>query len=319
MAGGKKAMKKVMKKVMKKAAPSTNSAGITSKAEQSKPVAENKMDVVEDSDNEESSSSAVAPEELAERAAEELAKKTTGPSRTSSSTTPAGAEEKKIVKASDDGNEDSAEETGDIEMLEEEDLSEDEADAEVAGASTTANAKSAAQEGEQDDDENVAADEEKVVVEEFAKDPYLLKDAEYIKTDPNWKNKQRTLLFSTRGISGQHRHLIDDLKKLLPHHKVESKVEKSQDFTVVNEIAELKSCNNVCFFEARKHQDLYLHVARVPCGPTVKFQVLNIHTSGEVRLSGNCLQYSRPLLTFDAPFDAVPHLKLIKELFVQVL
>lgn len=111
---------------------------------------------------------------------------------------------------------------------------------------------------------------------------------------------------------------MEDLKRILPHHKVESKVEKSQDFSVVNEIAELKSCNNVCFFEARKHQDLYLHVARVPHGPTVKFQVLNIHTSGEVKMSGNCLMHSRPLLTFDQAFDQLPHLNLVKELFVQV-
>ncbi|CAD7954714.1 unnamed protein product [Amoebophrya sp. A25] len=156
--------------------------------------------------------------------------------------------------------------------------------------------------------------------EEHEKDPYLLKDAAYIKSDPNWRNKQRTLLFSTRGISGQHRHLMEDLKKMMPHHKLESKFEKREDFSVVNEVAELKSCNNVLFFEARgKRQDLYLHVARVPHGPTVKFQVLNVHTSGEVRLSGNCLQFSRALLTFDAPFDTVPHLQLIKELFTQSL
>eukprot|EP00392_Amoebophrya_sp_AT5.2_P012817 g12924.t1 len=58
---------------------------------------------------------------------------------------------------------------------------------------------------EQDEEAHLVADEQQVVVEQTARDPYLLKDAAYIKSDPNWKNKQRTLLFSTRGISGQHR------------------------------------------------------------------------------------------------------------------
>ena len=72
-------------------------------------------------------------------------------------------------------------------------------------------------------------------------DPYLLADAEYIKTDPNWKNKQRTLIFSSRGIGNRHRHLMEDLKKCMPHHKSESKWDKS-DFKLLNEVAELKSC-----------------------------------------------------------------------------
>lgn len=72
-------------------------------------------------------------------------------------------------------------------------------------------------------------------------------------------------------------------------------------------------------------------MARSPHGPTIKFQVHNVHTSGEVRLSGNCLRYSRPLLTFDHSFDQLldpskpelgprhPQLKLMKELFIQTL
>lgn len=39
----------------------------------------------------------------------------------------------------------------------------------------------------------------------------------------------------------------------------------------------------------------------------------------ELRLTGNCLKGSRPLLSFDKTFDSAPHLKLLKELFTQVL
>ena len=43
-----------------------------------------------------------------------------------------------------------------------------------------------------------------------------------------------------------------------------------------------------------------------------------MHTKGELKMTGNCLKASRPLLSFDKNFDAHPHLVLIKELFIQV-
>ncbi|CAE7769084.1 BRIX1 [Symbiodinium sp. CCMP2456] len=143
-------------------------------------------------------------------------------------------------------------------------------------------------------------------------------DAAYIQKDTRWRNKQRTLVFCSRGVTARFRHLCDDLRKLLPHHKSEPKFEKRSNFNEINEICELKNCNNVVFFEARKREDLYLWVGRVPSGPTMKFQVLNIHTTQEVRLAGNCLLGSRPIMYFDKSFSEVSYLKLVKGLFTQV-
>ncbi|CAE7364285.1 BRIX1 [Symbiodinium natans] len=155
--------------------------------------------------------------------------------------------------------------------------------------------------------------------DEMAKpDPYLMADAAYIQKDTRWRNKQRTLVFCSRGVTARFRHLCDDLRKLLPHHKSEPKFEKRSNFNEINEICELKNCNNVVFFEARKREDLYLWVGRVPSGPTMKFQVLNIHTTQEVRLAGNCLLGSRPIMYFDKSFSEVSYLKLVKGLFIQV-
>ena len=42
-----------------------------------------------------------------------------------------------------------------------------------------------------------------------------------------------------------------------------------------------------------------------------------MHTKGELKMTGNCLKASRPLLSFDKTFDSDPHLVLIKELFIQ--
>eukprot|EP00747_Dinoflagellata_sp_TGD_P163970 gnl/TRDRNA2_/TRDRNA2_183270_c0_seq1.p1 gnl/TRDRNA2_/TRDRNA2_183270_c0~~gnl/TRDRNA2_/TRDRNA2_183270_c0_seq1.p1 ORF type:complete len:372 (-),score=83.30 gnl/TRDRNA2_/TRDRNA2_183270_c0_seq1:139-1203(-) len=150
-------------------------------------------------------------------------------------------------------------------------------------------------------------------------DPYLLADAKYIQKDTRWNNKQRTLVFCSRGVTSRFRHLSEDIKRLLPHHKVEPKFDKNADIKDINEIAELKSCNNVVFFESRKKQDLYLWMARVPTGPTVKFQVLNLHTTKEVRLAGNALLGSRPILSFDNNFDNISYLQMLKTLFTQVL
>lgn len=169
--------------------------------------------------------------------------------------------------------------------------------------------------------EDAAADAEETAANSEAQkhpdDPYLLADAQYIQKDTRWRNKQRTLVFCSRGVTSRFRHLCDDVRKLLPHHKTEPKFEKSSKLQEINEVCELKSCNNVLFFESRKREDLYMWMARVPSGPTLKFQVLNIHTTEEVRLAGNCLIGSRPILYFDKAFSEISFLKLTKALITQ--
>lgn len=133
-----------------------------------------------------------------------------------------------------------------------------------------------------------------------------------------WINKQRVLIFSSRGISYLGRHIIKNLRTLMAHSKSEPKAELRKNFSIVNEIAELRNCNKVLFFDMKKKRDLYLWMASVPDGPTVKFLVENLHTMEELKLTGNCLRGSRPLLSFDTKFDDEPHWKLIKELFTQI-
>lgn len=43
-------------------------------------------------------------------------------------------------------------------------------------------------------------------------------DVEF-RSDGTYRNKQRVLLFSSRGITSRFRHLLADLRKLIPHHK----------------------------------------------------------------------------------------------------
>lgn len=90
-----------------------------------------------------------------------------------------------------------------------------------------------------------------------------------------WINKQRVLVFATRGINHRHRHLMEDLKRLMPHHRPESKMERTKNLQVVNEMCEIKNCNKAILFEGRMKRDLYVWFANVPAGPSAKFLVEN--------------------------------------------
>lgn len=139
-----------------------------------------------------------------------------------------------------------------------------------------------------------------------------------VKKSPYFKNKEKVLVVSSRGITFRSRHLLLDILQLLPHAKKDSKLDTKTDRGVINEVADLKGCTSTIFFETRKHQDLYLWTAKTPTGPSIKFHVTNIHTMAELKLSGNHLKGSRPVLSFDANFDAEPHLQVIKAVLSQI-
>ncbi|KAJ8688374.1 hypothetical protein QAD02_024169 [Eretmocerus hayati] len=133
-----------------------------------------------------------------------------------------------------------------------------------------------------------------------------------------WINRQRVLVFASRGINHRDRHLMDDIKTLMPHHRPESKMERSKNLQIVNEMCEMKNCNKAILFEGRRKRDLYMWLSNVPNGPSAKFLVENIYTMGELKMTGNCLRGSRPLLSFDENFNSTPHNHLLKELLSQI-
>lgn len=137
-------------------------------------------------------------------------------------------------------------------------------------------------------------------------------------TRMTWTNKQRALVFAARGITFHARHLMNDLKVLMPHSKSDSKLERKEGLYAINEICEMKNCNMTMFFEMRKKLDLYMWMSMVPNGPSARFLVQNVHTMDELRLTGNHLKGSRPLITFNKAFDEQPYLALLKEMLKQV-
>lgn len=136
---------------------------------------------------------------------------------------------------------------------------------------------------------------------------------------PPFRNKEKVLVLSSRRISFRYRHLMMDIAGLLPHSKKDVKVQaRDNKAATLNELVDLKGCTGCLFFECRKKKDLYLWMSKCPAGPSVKFLVKAVHTMAELKLTGNHLKGSRPLLTFSSTFDMHPHFQLLKELLKQI-
>ncbi|XP_003391673.3 PREDICTED: ribosome biogenesis protein BRX1 homolog, partial [Amphimedon queenslandica] len=153
------------------------------------------------------------------------------------------------------------------------------------------------------------------------KDPPLLviEDGEPLdKKAKKWKNKTRVLVLCARGVTYRSRHLMNDIKTLLPHSRSDNKLDRKDDLSSLVELCEMKNCTKCIFFEMRKRKDLYMWISHLPNGPSAKFLVENVHTMNELKLTGNCLLGSRPLLSFDPSFTGSPHYSLLKELFIKI-
>ena len=115
-----------------------------------------------------------------------------------------------------------------------------------------------------------------------------------------FKNKtKKTLMLITRLVS-------------------DSKLDSKSQLHLLPELADLNNCNNTLYFEARRHEDLYMWAAKTPNGPSIKLHVQNVHTMDELKMTGNCLKGSRGILSFDKAFDETEWGRLTKEVFTHV-
>lgn len=131
-------------------------------------------------------------------------------------------------------------------------------------------------------------------------------------------HKTKVLVLCSRGVNHQDRHLMLDIRKIIPHHKKDCKFDKKDSLTALNEVAGLANCDKCLYFENRKGKLLLLWASNINNGPSVKFLVKGVNTMADIKLIGNSLRGSRPILSFDQYFDKIPHLQLIKELFIQI-
>ena len=150
---------------------------------------------------------------------------------------------------------------------------------------------------------------------------------------PKCTNKQKCLTFGTRNMSYKERHILQDLRDMLPHTRDHAKVAlaggadhresrsssasghaASTTGELVKELCNLNHCNSTMFLESHKHDIAYMWLAQAPNGPSIKLKIDNIHTADQLRMVGNCLKFSRPLLHFDKEFDQLPHLRVARSL-----
>ncbi|ORC92528.1 putative ribosome biogenesis protein [Trypanosoma theileri] len=134
-------------------------------------------------------------------------------------------------------------------------------------------------------------------------------------TDKRMTNRQKCLVLGSRNISSKDRHLLINIRDLMPHAREHAKLGRTQNVgNDLEELCSLHQCNSTLFFEAHRHDISYLWIAQAPHGPSVKLQLTNVHTADEIRMAGNCLKFSRPLLHFDRDFETQPHLRVVKSL-----
>eukprot|EP00831_Metopus_contortus_P044905 TRINITY_DN35990_c0_g1_i1.p1 TRINITY_DN35990_c0_g1~~TRINITY_DN35990_c0_g1_i1.p1 ORF type:complete len:311 (+),score=41.24 TRINITY_DN35990_c0_g1_i1:159-1091(+) len=136
--------------------------------------------------------------------------------------------------------------------------------------------------------------------------------------ESKWINRQRTLVVCSRGGNRLQKEISNEICSLLPHSKKEIKVERKNAFEEILSLCQMRSCNNFLYFESHKRKDLYMWIGRAPNGPCYRFQVPNVTLSKELKLTGNCIKGSRPLLCFDESFDSQPYLSLLKEMSVNI-
>ena len=81
---------------------------------------------------------------------------------------------------------------------------------------------------------------------------------------------------------------MDDLFRMMPHAKSDSKMQKKESLFAVNEIAEMKNCSRVLLVEGRRKRDVFLWAGIVARGPSVKFEVERLFSRMFVEIN-HCL------------------------------
>ncbi|KAG0142775.1 hypothetical protein CROQUDRAFT_662099 [Cronartium quercuum f. sp. fusiforme G11] len=130
--------------------------------------------------------------------------------------------------------------------------------------------------------------------------------------------KSKVLILCSRGITYRMRHLMNDITDLVTHGKKDAKLDSKHALSLINELADLSSCNHALYFESRRRADLYLWAAGCPNGPSIRFHVVNSHTMDEMKMTGNCLKGSRPIVRFGQEFDSEPCWRVCKEVLTNI-
>lgn len=107
--------------------------------------------------------------------------------------------------------------------------------------------------------------------------------------------KRGVLVLAGRGVSNRFRHLHNDLLLLTPHSKKEQKVDTRKDLRLLQELADLSSCDHILLLESRNGQD-YLWISKRSQGPTIRLSITSFSTCEELGVLGNFYRNTRFLI-----------------------
>jgi len=116
--------------------------------------------------------------------------------------------------------------------------------------------------------------------------------------------RSKTLLVASRNQTSHSRYLMKNIyESLVPNIKRESKIDPNHDLSEITEMCSMNACTQGAYFKVVKGREYYLWIFTANNGPSIKFQLLNIHTIEEMKTLGNALQFSRPVLSFSSEFN----------------
>ena len=125
------------------------------------------------------------------------------------------------------------------------------------------------------------------------------------KTKTRMPLTHKPMLLHTRGMIHQHAQVFENLRDLIPHAKREQAM-NAKDFVVLDQIAADRFCDTIGVFETRHKRvssECYFWIATCPSGPSINFYVRDAQSIENLRLIGNSLKGSRPILQFDPRFN----------------
>jgi ribosome biogenesis protein BRX1 len=130
------------------------------------------------------------------------------------------------------------------------------------------------------------------------------------------ENEDALHVLVQRGITPRQRHLVRDLGHLLPRARFGGKMPRSMHLEALQDACFVSEGGmRALFLPATFEDEMRLWLVRLPHGPSVQFQVLNVHTTAECNFEHSLRRVRHPcLVSFDASFDQAPHLRLIREL-----
>ena len=127
------------------------------------------------------------------------------------------------------------------------------------------------------------------------------------------------LVLGTRGLKARHRHLMQDILRLLPHGRPGAKLDAQESgLRGVVSACEEANCSSALLLDARDPHRLYLWAAGTPDGPSAMLRVQNVHTVAELNLAVRRCANVRNLLAFDSSFEVSAERRVLRALLTRI-